>query len=300
MKNLIDVVKIASAKYKKIIISWFGGEPLLQYEKIISMLSEMNKICITNNCILESDMVTNGYLLNEKMIEEMKEMHIRVMQITVDGCKSIHDKRRVLADKNGTYDKIVENIIKAAKVGIKIILRINIDKESLDKNMDVLDDIPYQYRKLINIDVENVFENKGSNSVYSILLRAIEMGYNYPGRYNNYAGCWNCGNNSLVVNTNGDVMFCTNSESLGAIGSLRENGKIQYKNKTWYEQNLMKSARDNVTCKECKELPFCIGNCRLARLNDNSKCKGKHNDGLSLEERARLDYYYDYKHRNDF
>ena len=53
------------------------------------------------------------------------------------------------------------------------------------------------------------------------------------------------------------------------------------------------TARDNPECRKCIELPFCIGSCKYARLKDNSKCLGKSGDGLSLQERALLDYYSD-------
>lgn len=44
-------------------------------------------------------------------------------------------------------------------------------------------------------------------------------------------------------------------------------------------------------CKQCIELPYCIGRCQIGA--NNNECLGILNDGLSIEERARLDYLFD-------
>ena len=43
--------------------------------------------------------------------------------------------------------------------------------------------------------------------------------------------------------------------------------------------------------KQCIELPYCIGRCQIGA--NNNECLGILNDGLSIEERARLDYLFD-------
>lgn len=51
----------------------------------------------------------------------------------------------------------------------------------------------------------------------------------------------------------------------------------------------------NEVCKSCLELPFCIAGCKYVRLEDENLCIKKRGDGLSIEEHALLDYYYDLK-----
>ena len=99
----------------------------------------------------------------------------------------------------------------------------------------------------------------------------------------------------MVIDTNGDILFCTNANSkTGVIGELKENGVITYKNRDKYMQMIMTSVRENEECQRCIELPFCIKRCRLERVQQNKRCYGKQNDDLSLEERAKLDFYYDW------
>ena len=109
-KNIIDFINIMSKSKEKIGITWFGGEPLLQYSLINNVMSNVQKICDSNGCKLQTDFVTNGYLLTEAMIINMKEFGTYALQITVDLNKSIHDKRRILANGEGSYDVKIDNI----------------------------------------------------------------------------------------------------------------------------------------------------------------------------------------------
>ena len=111
-KNIIDFINIMSKSKEKIGITWFGGEPLLQYSLINNVMSNVQKICDSNGCKLQTDFVTNGYLLTEAMIINMKEFGTYALQITVDLNKSIHDKRRILANGEVSYDVIIYNIKK--------------------------------------------------------------------------------------------------------------------------------------------------------------------------------------------
>lgn len=60
------------------------------------------------------------------------------------------------------------------------------------------------------------------------------------------------------------------------------------------------TAIDNKRCRECIKLPFCVGSCAYWRMNNNNQCIEVANDGMLLEERALLDYYYDCSIKNKF
>lgn len=295
ISKIYGVIEALSQKYEVLQITWFGGEPLLMYSKIKEIIEKAIKICEAKGCELVNNFVTNGYLLNEVRIEELRRLHTETMQITVDSCPEIHNKQRPLINGNGTYQEILNNIKLALASQINVVLRINIDADSYKYPLTILDDIPPKLRKNTTISVSNIFQNNERYSTYKILYRAIEMGYNYSERENDYSGCLTCGNRRMVIDTNGDILFCTNANSkTGVIGELKENGVITYKNRDKYMQMIMTSVRENEECQRCIELPFCIKRCRLERVQQNKRCYGKQNDGLSLEERAKLDFYYDW------
>lgn len=301
IEKVIDLVESLSRQVKLIYITWFGGEPLLQYPKIKKMMGKVIEICEKNHCDIGTDFVTNGYLLNENMVDDMLAMHTKTLQITVDSSPEIHNQRRYLKDGSATYEKILSNIITILEKGMEIILRINIDEKTFLYPIQILDDIPKEFRNLVTISISNIFQEKNRKSAYDIYLKAICMGYKYGERKNDYYGCKTCGNRNIVIDTNGDILFCTNVlPEEGVIGKLNEKGNITYYEREKYRQSIMKSARDNETCRGCIELPFCIGRCRLTRTKEEHNCLGKTNVGLSLEERAKLDFYYDEVQKGEY
>ena len=52
------------------------------------------------------------------------------MQITVDGLKMQHDKRRHLRNGDGTFDKIYKNLKLFEEYSIRVDVRMNVDNEN--------------------------------------------------------------------------------------------------------------------------------------------------------------------------
>lgn len=113
---------------RKKYITVFGGEPMLpaQIHKdyiayIIKKATELN---------IEIALVTNGYLLSE-YLDVLAKGKIREVQVTLDGIKNMHDKRRPLKNGNSTFDKIVEGIDGALGRNFPVNLRMVVDKENI-------------------------------------------------------------------------------------------------------------------------------------------------------------------------
>lgn len=137
-KEMVDNAYYAMDRiqpYKQLrsnVITLYGGEPLL---------SE-NKEIITY--IVEEGMkrgysfvaVTNGYEVDcfEDLLGEDK---IRKFQITIDGPKEMHNKRRIHFQDDNTFDKIVSNIALALHKGVKIVVRVNIDNSNINDFKDL-------------------------------------------------------------------------------------------------------------------------------------------------------------------
>lgn len=234
LDSVIKFMSDVSRQAKVIRIGWFGGEPLLQYEKILSVQEKLREICKNNDCTLEAYVVTNGYLLDRDRIKELQEHQIDWMQITIDGNAEIHDKKRSLANGDRTYGRIVQNLNEALKLGMKIVLRINLDEESVQMPMSVLEEIPSQYRHLVTVNFCNIFQVQEKISLYPLLYKAIMMGYQYGGRNNHYEGCIAGKKQSLIVDTDGNILICSNAQGEPASGKLENDGKVVYKDRNLY------------------------------------------------------------------
>ena len=128
--SYIDSQFIGRQKY----ITIFGGEPLLnspsKRESVHKIIQGANKRKI------DIAIVTNGYHVAE-YIDLLKTASIREIQVTMDGTRDIHDKRRVLKGGNGSFDKIVEGIDLLLKNNIPVNLRMVVDRENIHSLPDL-------------------------------------------------------------------------------------------------------------------------------------------------------------------
>lgn len=128
------IMEVYENKYGKtnndIRITIMGGEPLLRCNlKTISYIFEQTK---KRNYTI--DIVSNGVDLNHyiDLFNKYKDI-LNHIQITVDGIKEIHDKRRIFHDGRGSFELIMNNIKLAIENNIVIVLRVNVDSTNINE-----------------------------------------------------------------------------------------------------------------------------------------------------------------------
>lgn len=120
-------------------ITWFGGEPLAAFGVLEKLTNRIRKLCDERDANFRQSMITNGSLLNEKVVEFVANQgNYDFLQITLDGPAEIHDTRRVTSAGKGTFDKIVKNL-KKAKNKLPISIRVNIDKTNAEHVPDLME-----------------------------------------------------------------------------------------------------------------------------------------------------------------
>jgi uncharacterized protein len=108
----------------------FGGEPLLPgsrpiVEQICESVRERHGVV---------SLQTNGYHLAENLdLLRTFDGTLTGVQVTIDGPRGIHDRRRVLRSGRGTFDRIVAAVdaLAASDLSIHVSVRINVDAENL-------------------------------------------------------------------------------------------------------------------------------------------------------------------------
>lgn len=86
-----------------------GGEPLLNFDIIRHIVEYTEANNVSHD--IDYSVVSNLTLLKDEMIEFFKEHHFSI-STSVDGDKSVHDKNRPFANKEGTFDIVREKIKK--------------------------------------------------------------------------------------------------------------------------------------------------------------------------------------------
>ena len=107
-KKGIDFL-IGSAKdSSNINISFYGGEPLIEFKLIQACMEYATQEA--DGKVVTFSMTTNGSLLNDEVIEFLSNFNIH-LTISLDGPRDVHDKNRRFATNNcGTFDTVYKNI----------------------------------------------------------------------------------------------------------------------------------------------------------------------------------------------
>jgi uncharacterized protein len=118
------------------VVGFFGGEPFLEASRpmIEYLLGQVRAIGpatfwgVTN----ATDLHAYRDLLNPEMIS--------ALQITIDGPAAEHDRRRIYADGSGSYERIARNIDMALAQGVKISIRLNLDRNNVHQLSELAED----------------------------------------------------------------------------------------------------------------------------------------------------------------
>lgn len=136
-ERIKNIVKVNN--YKILSVTWYGGEPLLAAKPILDFSEKIMKFCNENEVHYKADIITNGVLLKPDLFEKLVvDSNIKHFQVTLDGTKEYHDKRRMTKGGEGSFDIIMQNIIKCLhsetfdKYQPSINIRLNINNENVE------------------------------------------------------------------------------------------------------------------------------------------------------------------------
>lgn len=259
---------------KSITLDWFGGEPLMYFDEVISKISNFTKnIALKNNVTFSQIITTNATLLNIDRIKQMRDFNFAFFQITLDGNEQRHNKIKYYSDKRGTYKDIVNNINLICEIipNVQVALRINYDMQTLKNIQDILNDISENSKRCITIDFQRVWQVKCTDEIRQLLQKAkqdikksgFRSGF-WAYRPLTFQRCYADSFHYYVINYNGKIFKCT-ARDYGddkVIGILQPTGVID-----WNDGLLGKIYEsmpfENERCENCNMLPICMGPCVL-------------------------------------
>lgn len=263
---------VINKKIKKLVISWFGGEPLLFFNKIVFPISIFAKqLCQVNNVEFINNATSNGFLLTEDKLSKIKDIDLLSFQITLDGDKKTHDLTR---NHNGkaSFDIIIKNIIKYCKEieSSFVTIRVNYTNDIIKNDFTkILNCIPFGIRNKIRVNFQRVWQTRGESNKQD-LLRGIKAvadmkftpmlcgGFTLGKSHHCYVDKYNFAH----INFDGKVYRCTarDYKKENQCGKLSNDGTIEW-NPGLNEKMFTKANFDNNKCLSCKLLPMCTGPC---------------------------------------
>jgi uncharacterized protein len=123
---------------KKFVMAFFGGEPLLNLPVMYYLAERCYAMCEERGIPQLVNVITNGLLLTPDVVDRLLPYGLNGIKITLDGDRDTHNRMRPLRGKQGTFDRIIENVRQVADK-IAITIGGNFDESSVDSYPDLLD-----------------------------------------------------------------------------------------------------------------------------------------------------------------
>lgn len=269
IKKLIEFIDYEMLTKDDLVISWYGGEPLLHID-IINLITEH---IFTKGYRYSATMVTNGYLLSKETALQLKKWNINFVQVTLDGPPDIHNKRRYLIDGSPTFSTIIKNITDVCDI-ITVRIRVNVDHNNSNELrylFDCLDEYSLSGKVSVYISPVHSINNNCNAQDCMTNYQFSETQIDYYSKYKdrgyfdfsvpqcNTKLCSAATSFSYTVDPNGNFYKCWNdigneNEIVGNIFSGVLNTQTHTK---W----LTYSPFSNKCCQNCQLLPICLGGC---------------------------------------
>lgn len=108
-RKSVDLLFNNCGSLKEIHITFFGGEPLLNFSVLKETVAYCHELETKSDRHFTFSMTTNGTICNDEIEQFCIKNKVHVM-LSIDGQKCIQDKQRPSCDGKSSFDKIIPNI----------------------------------------------------------------------------------------------------------------------------------------------------------------------------------------------
>ncbi len=272
-------------------LTWFGGEPLMAIDKMQEFYRKFRPVFKGK---FSSNIITTAHHIDERVIDILKEIEVKSMQITIDGMEQTHNSVKFTEGCSNAFRRVLSNIDllveKYPELGI--VVRVNTTKSNSAEYIELHNLIGKRYKGKVSMSpglvmnrtndpsVTNLF-NREDFSRFSLdlwqkhrIVSSWLMYQNSP-----HSECAIRNRNALSVDPEGNVYQCW--ENIGnkkrTIGRLDSEGNLTDINQTELNRNLY--GADPIAtpkCIKCSYLPMCGGGCPIQRIQN--EFEGTKND----------------------
>lgn len=294
-KNIL--LEYQQRPFKNLIMSFFGGEPFLDFKAIKELLSFAKDFTGEKKLHLTADFTTNATLITPQHIDFLKDYECH-FQITLDGDREVHNTiKKDKVNHIDTYQKTLDvlHLIDAHIPNHWLAVRINFDNRTLAKIDEIIANLAFLDRKKCFVILKKVWQIETQKVNTPLLHTAIQKFFDNNFLLDYYimpkgCVCFAQRLRQALFSYDGKIFKCTTISSFGdenALGNLNmETGEIEWdtnKISQW-----MKDAQPE-QCRLCKWYPACLGICNrqlIAHPNENM-CTF---DAMNLTQKEYLMY----------
>lgn len=256
----------------------YGGEPLLYKKSIIYLAQRLKPFMEEQGAELKIELISNGSLLTEKVVEELNQWGLDGVKVTLDGPPENHNRFRPFKSGAPSFEVIVDNLAKVcAKTNIRLGGNYTMNNyQTFPSVLDYLAEQGITPDKLerVSFNIVTQVKDKVANNEYMggcctinepwvrnaalhIREEVFKRGYNIPEI--TPSPCAVEVDDAVTVYYDGSLYKCITlmgheQYKIGDIWQgINEKYKIKYCVEHWKKEE---------KCKTCKYLPLCFGGCR--------------------------------------
>jgi uncharacterized protein len=295
---------------EKIIVTFYGGEPLLSAEGVVSLSRRLKGCAGEEGISYVAYMNTNGSLLTARLAERLADAGLKEVAVPLDGPEEVHNGCRPFKGGRGSFDTIVKNLLDVSGL-LGVTVTGNYMKDNYKMFPILLDYLlergltPEKIRSVRFEPVTNESEGVGPagfregcvtyNEEWiaeaSLMLREEILKRGYKTNRIGPAVCSMDFDSHFLVNYDGCIYKCPGiiDREEFKVGHLKQGlafGRQSHGRDSW----------KNEECLDCAYLPLCFGGCRYMKLvrdgnMDGVDCRKPYFDA-TLETMVKQDIKY--------
>lgn len=284
----IDFFVMESGYNKNITVTFFGGEPLLEFELMKQVMLYSEKVSSSAEKQISFNVTTNGTLFTEDIMKFSKG---RVSYlISIDGDKATHDRHRKTIRGKGSFDSIVSKLPMVRSYQPWIGARMTVYPDTVDA---IMENVEYLYSiGFYQFVVGPSYGPEWSEKAYATYEEQLDkLGLYYIRKKQNkehfrmtffesktgdrfcMGDVWGCraGRNGVTISAEGKIYPCSKFLGLSSFNKeLYCLGDIYTGiTKLDVRDEISSMSEDQFTeCIECDTKDLCVGGCPANNYND--------------------------------
>jgi uncharacterized protein len=300
-------------------ITLFGGEPLLaESREIVEYIVRTSQA----RGPVRFSAISNATDLHAYR-DLLGPSDIGFIQVTIDGPPREHDKRRIYADRSGSFARIAENMTMALDRGVEICVRMNVDRRNVNDLPELAEEFIrrgwdkhpgfYCYVATVHAASEHITDDETMNS-WMLAQMMKDLAKSHPSirimgnqddprmeqardvfhdradPFPTFKAAY-CGAHvgEYVIDPFGDIYACweRTGDPSTRIGAVGEGGEVRMNGaltKKWRSRNVT----SNPSCRKCRYAAYCGGGCAVRGEAQHGTELANHCDGYAARFRANV------------
>gem|GEM_PF-3514775 len=276
---VVAYLQRSAADKQSLMVSWFGGEPLLGLRQIKRMTPPLTTFCDARGIAYHAVITTNGVLLDREAVDALVAARVSQVQVSLD-VPTEHKN-----DKQGrdTQQAVLDNLVYAAE-RIPVQIRINLSKDDEQEWERLFADMVRRglQKTLASIFIAHVYEpemarragvgSPESHATYVHVMKrqydrgkALGLPLSHAVASSCGSGCAATSSTAVTIDPEGLIYKCPDDagrpdrafSSVFTEGVLKPENLLRWLTYDWFQHD---------ACQQCTMMPQCAGGCPHQRL----------------------------------